>query len=237
MKEVKDSSHHHDQENHTHQSHEYDLRAELLCHLPYASFSLGIGFVLLSLMHFIGRMFTNNALLLQGYHLLFHSFHYLHILYASMGTLVTFSRFSRSLGMGIVLAIISPAIFCTLSDVMLPALAGELLGVSMHIHICFFHELHNVVPLMLVGVMTGLALRQHHEAWLGFFSLGSHFVHILISALASLLYVVAYGFEHWFHYMGLLYFLLIIAVVVPCTISDIVVPIYFAKMNRHHIRK
>lgn len=230
MKEIKHSSHDY-HEGHTHQSHEYDLRAELLCHLPYASFSLGIGFVLLSLMHFIGLMFSNKHVLLNGYHLLFHSFHYLHILYASMGTLVTFSRFSRALGTGIILAIISPTIFCTLSDVMLPALAGEMLGVPMHIHICFFHELHNVVPLMIVGLITGLALRQHNEAWLGFFSLGSHFVHILISALASLLYMVSYGFDQWFQFMGLLYFLLIIAVVVPCTISDVVVPIYFAKIK------
>lgn len=223
--------HHHEPTPHTHASHEYDLWAELLCHLPYASFSLGIGFVLLSMMHFIGLTFTNEQRLLGGYHLLFHSFHYLHILYASMGTLVTFSRFSRSIGKGILLSIISPTIFCTLSDVMLPALAGELLGVPMRIHICFFHELHNVIPLMIIGVVTGLALRQHHETWLGFFSLGSHFVHILISALASLLYVVSYGFDQWFHFMGLLYVLLVVAVVVPCTISDVVVPIYFAAIK------
>jgi hypothetical protein len=220
-----------ERQEHTHKSHEHSLYDELACHLPYAAFSVAFGFVVLSLLYFIGLNGMQPALMRKGYHVLFHSFHYLHIVYAVIGTMVTFSRFSRNLVRGVILSVVSPAIFCTLSDVVLPALAGEILGVDMKIHICFlsWYDALNVIPLMLVGLVTGIVLRSHKESSLGFFSLGSHFVHILISSLASLFYMVSYGFGEWYQSMGLLFLLLVIAVVVPCTLSDVVIPMYFAR--------
>lgn len=217
--------------SHTHESHAHSLREELMCHFPYAAFSVACGFVILSLLHFIGLTFTDTRLMNQGYHILFHSFHFLHMVFAVTGTLVTFSRFSQNVVRGIIVSLVSASVFCTISDVALPYLAGELLGVEMHIHICFFGELWNVIPFLLVGLLNGLFLRRHYESSLGFFSLGSHFVHILISSLASLFYTVSYGFENWYNVMGLLFFFLIIAVVIPCTLSDVVVPMYFARFR------
>ncbi len=230
-------NHHHKQcgDHHTHQSHEHSLKEELLCHLPYATFSVALGFVLLSIMHFFSlaaRAYPDS--LRYAYHILFHSFHYLHIVFAVTGTVVTFFRFSKNALVGVLVSLISPAIFCTISDVALPAIAGNILGISMTMHVCFFewHDIMNVLPFMLVGLITGLALRRHHEVSLGFYSLASHFIHILISSLASLFYVVSFGFDTWPSVMGQLFFFLVIAVVIPCTISDIIVPSYFARFGK-----
>jgi len=224
------ADHSHDHGHHGHHS----LSKELIHHLPYAIFSLAIGFVVLSILYFIGLGSVQTAALSRGYHILFHSFHYLHIVFATTGTFITFIRFSKRLFLGVVLSIISPAIFCTLSDVALPALAGRLLGVSMHVHVCFFSlpDLMNVIPFMIVGIVNGLVLRRHSESSLSFFSVSSHFVHILISSLAALFYMVSYGFEAWPSMMGFLLLFLAIAIVVPCTISDVVVPIYFARIKK-----
>lgn len=220
--------------DHEHHSHDHSLRKELLHHLPYAIFSLSIGFVVLSILYFFGLGSAQKANLSQGYHILFHSFHYLHIVFATTGTFITFIRFSKNIFAGTILSIISPAIFCTLSDVALPALAGRFLGVHMHVHICFFSlpDLMNVIPFMVVGILNGLVLRRHSEDSLSFFSVSSHFVHILISSLAALFYMVSYGFESWPSMMGLLLLFLAVAVVIPCTISDVVVPIYFARIKK-----
>jgi hypothetical protein len=207
-----------------------------MCHLPYAIFSVALGFVLLSTFYFIGLALPSERMAAHGYHILFHSFHYLHIVYAVVGTFVTFSRFSSNLLGGLLLSTLSPMFFCTLSDVMLPALAGRFLGVAMDVHICFWGELHNVIPLMLMGLIGGVALRRHNESTLNFFSLGSHFFHILISSLASLFYMVSYGFDQWHSMMGLLYLFLVVAVVVPCTISDVVVPLFFARLRKAPVR-
>jgi hypothetical protein len=232
MKSHEHSSEHHD---HTHKSHESSLRDELACHLPYAAFSLAVGFVIISFMHFIALLSdAHSTIWHKGYHVLFHSFHYLHLIFAVTGTLVTYFRFARSLITGIIISLIFPAIFCTLSDVALPSLASNILGVSMQLHICFFkiHDLLNLLPFMIMGLITGLALRRHSESALMFLSLGSHFVHILISSLAAIFYVVSNGFYAWPKSMGLLFFLLVLAVVIPCTLSDIVIPMYFARYQR-----
>lgn len=220
--------------DHAHTSHEASLWSELMCHLPYAAFSVALGFVFLSVLHFLGLPYAGQKFLKKGYHMLFHSFHYLHIIFAATGTFVTFSRFSRRISAGILLSVISPLIFCTLSDVAFPSLAAQLLGVNVHMHVCFFdwHDTINLMPFLVMGVICGFALRQHHETYLGFFSLASHFVHILISSLAALCYLASSGFEAWHSVMGLLFFFLVVAVVVPCTISDIVVPWYFARRAR-----
>jgi len=214
--------------SHDHKSHESSVISEVICHLPWATFSIAFGFIILGILHYVGLGIPAKASH-EGYHILFHSFHYLHIIYAVVGTMVTFSRFSKAWVRGVIISIISPIFFCTVSDIALPTLAGKLLGVDMHIHICFISELSNIVPLLVIGLITGVALSGHNEKALGFFSLGSHFVHILISSLASLFYMVSYGFDGWYDTMGLLFLFLLVAVVIPCTLSDVVVPWYFAQ--------
>ena len=171
---------------HEHGSHISSLRQELMCHFPYAAFSLALGFTVLSLIHLVtstGHYMSNE--LRESYHILFHSFHYLHLIFAVTGTSIMFFKFSKNVVAGILVSLIAPAIFCTLSDVALPALAGNLLGVSMPVHICFTNwgDFVNLMPFMFVGLLNGWMIREHSESSLGFISLASHFIHILIRVL------------------------------------------------------
>lgn len=231
--------HSHDHYDHDHNHHEHSLKEELLHHLPYAIFSLALGMVILSLLdyssaaHSIGHIAGHgHKHQCSGYHMLFHSFHFLHILFAATGTIITFSRFSKSIGKALLVGTLSPAFFCMLSDVLMPYAAGRLLGVDMELHVCFYRELHNVLPFLAVGVLNGMALRSHHSRMLGVFSLGSHFVHILISSLASLFYMVSHGFDNWYPQMGIVFLVLLVAIVLPCTFSDVIVPMYFAGVKK-----
>jgi hypothetical protein len=229
---MSNSHDHHGHSGHAHESHIGSLRQELMCHFPYAAFSLALGFTILSLIHLLtGTGYHTSNQLAQSYHILFHSFHYLHLIFAVTGTCTMFFRFSKNVLSGIVVSLIAPAIFCTLSDVALPALAGNLLGVHMPVHICFtnFADLVNLLPFMVVGLLNGWMIKQHGDSSLGFISLASHFIHILISSLAALFYMVSYGFTYWHSMMGVLLIFLLVAVVIPCTLSDIVVPMYFAR--------
>lgn len=214
--------------HHSHHSHEASLLKELSCHFPWATLSIGFGFILLSLLNFISPA-IGQAARAPGYHVLFHVFHYLHIIFAVVGTMVTFARFSSDFWRGLIVSSVFPSFFCMLSDIALPTLAGNILGVHMKMHVCFVSEFHNIVPLLVIGIFTGIFLRAHHESMFVFFSLGSHFFHICIASLAALFYMVSYGFDNWYDSMGLLFVFLIIAVLIPCTLSDLVVPWYFAK--------
>ena len=219
--------------------HDHSFKSELLHHLPYAIFSVALGMIILSLLDYsstaqsIGQLARREAC--SGYHMLFHSFHFLHILFAATGTIITFSRFSNNLSQALLVGTISPIFFCMLSDVLFPYLAGRLLGVDMELHICFHRELQNVIPFLGVGIFNGLVLRLHHSSMLRVFSLGSHFIHILISSLAALFYMVSHGFTNWYDSMGILFLFLVIAIVIPCTFSDVVVPMYWAgRKNEKH---
>ena len=143
--------------------------------------------------------------------------------------MLTFMRYSKNMLLGIVVGIISPSFFCMLSDAVLPYFGGKMFGVQMHWHICLVSELHNVLPFLVIGIINGIVMSQHHESKQGLYSIFSHFVHILVSSLASTFYIVSHGFGNWYSSIGYLFLFLIGAVVVPCTFSDVVVPMMVAK--------
>ncbi len=225
-----DISHNHSPDNrHEHEAHDASLWHELMHHLPYAIFSVAFALCILSLLTYGGTSNESLEAVTDRADALFHNFHFLHIIFAATGTVVTYLRFSRMILPGLLMGIFSPAIFCTLSDAVIPYYGGRLLGVPMDWHICFYSELPNILPFLFTGILTGFVMGHHHYNKLGSFSVGSHFVHILISSVAASLYLLANGFFEWSHQIGYVFLFLIVAVLIPCTVSDVVVPMIFAK--------
>jgi len=219
--------------------HTPSIWSEFVCHVPYTVISLVIGFVFAGVLHVLQTAFAGVTTATQqaadGYNTLFHVFHFLHIIFAVTGTTVTFFRYSRRVALGVIVSIAVPAIFCMLSDSVLPMAAGVMLGVDMQLHICWMH-LHDAINMgifLLTGLAVGAALLQH-AASLRVFSYGSHFFHIFCSALASLFYIVSHGYTNWPHDMGLVFISLFVAVIVPCTLSDVVVPLYCVGASHSH---
>lgn len=213
--------------NHHHE-HDHTLIGELICHLPYAIFSVAFGLTLLSFVTYYSYE-KPAAIICKRSDVLFHSFHFMHIVFAATGTLVTFFRYSHNVVKALLLGIISPAIFCTLSDSILPYIGGKLLGVDMHFHLCFVTELQNVLPFLFVGIINGFVMSRHKGEHQWLYAISSHALHILVSSLASIFYLVANGCTDWWQFIGLIFMYLIGAVVVPCTLSDVVVPLLFAQ--------
>jgi len=217
-----------DSKNHTHEHSVYD---ELICHLPYAVFSVAFALIVLS---FFSSFSVYNSDVLskcKTAKILFHSFHFMHIVFAATGTLITFLRFSKNIVNALIIGVISPAFFCMLSDSILPYVAGRILGVPMKWHLCFVSELSNVLPFLFVGIVTGFVISKHDHTRQSIYSLSSHAMHILISSLASTFFIVSHGFANWYAHIGAVFLSLIIAVVIPCTLSDVVVPMMFAKIG------
>ena len=226
---MKQKTHRNVPHGHEH-AHEHSITGELLCHLPYAIFSVSLGLAVLSFLSFISLgMQPEQAR--SGANMLFHAFHFMHIVFAVTGALITFLRFSKNTLMGLFVAGVVGSAFCILSDAVMPYVAGRMLGVAMEFHICFVSELHNVLPFLVVGLINGLALSRHDHERQGLYSITSHFVHILVSSFASMFYLVGHGYGNWQSEMGLVFLFLIIAVLIPCTLADIVIPMSFAKIG------
>ncbi len=223
MVEKKNYISHHD----TH--HEHTLYDEIICHLPYAIFSVASA---LTVMSFVMQFEPTDLLtpeIQRRLDVMFHSFHFMHIVFAATGTMLTFMRYSKNMVLGILVGLLCPAFFCMLSDAILPYFGGLMFGVDMQWHLCFVSEAHNVLPFLIVGIINGIVMSKHHASWQSLYSVFSHFVHILVSSLASTFYIVSHGFSNWYESIGYLFLFLIGAVVVPCTLSDVVVPMMVAK--------
>lgn len=211
-----------------HGHREHTVVQELLCHLPYAIYSVAFGLAVLSFVTYF-TLGDSPEVICSKSDVLFHSFHFMHIVFAATGTLITFFRFSKNIPRALVVGIVSPIVFCTLSDSFFPYIGGKMLGVDMHFHWCFFSELGNVLPFLFVGIVNGFVMSRHHQDRQWGYSITSHASHILVSSLASIFYLVAHGCVNWYEIIGPVFIFLIGAVVIPCTFSDVVVPMLFAR--------
>lgn len=209
------------------------IKDEIICHLPIAIFAVAMTMVVLSFLSYITPADVNA----HGAHQLFHNFHYLHLLFAATGTVLTFRKYSKNIFIGILVGFLVPAVFCTLSDAILPYFSGELLGVDMSFHWCFIKKLGRVLPFLFAGMLNGWFMSEHDSNRQLFYSQGFHFLHIFISAMASILYLVSFGFADWHKSIGLVFIQLILVVLIPCTLSDIVVPMIFAKKQKRKVNK
>ena len=59
-------------------------------------------------------------------------------------------------------------------------------------------------------------------------SLKLHFLHTFISAMASTFYAIGNGFSDFHTEFGMFFLMILVAVVIPCTLSDVIVPIVCA---------
>ena len=223
-------SHSHGSHSHGHEvlEHHTTVKGELLCHFPYAIFSVAFAMICLSLLSFLSSASEQSVLSYR----LFHNFHFLHLLFASTGTMLTFRRFSQNVVVGLLVGFLVPAIFCTVSDAFLPYLGGRMVNLDMHFHWCFLSHLDTVLPFLSIGMINGWVMSSHPTNLHLFYSLGFHFVHIFISSMAAILYLVSFGFADWWAHMGFVFLFLIGAVLIPCTLSDIVVPMIFARFKK-----
>ena len=100
----------------------------------------------------------------------------------------------------------------------------------MELHICFSSELANVLPFLCIGLVNGVIMSKSEKFLSEENSLFLHFWHTFISALASIFYALGHGLPNYYDHFGLFFLLMVIAVVLPCTLSDVIAPILFARM-------
>lgn len=218
---------HHSCENKSAPAHKHghSLRDEFLCHFPYAILSVALSLVVMGLLTYLVPT-PDEA----KSHSLFHTFHFMHLLFAGMGVVISFRRYSRSfIGLVFSSAVI-PVIFCTLSDALIPYWGALVLGLDVHFHWCFISHIATVTPFLVVGLINGYILSLDVATRNVYHSTSSHFFHIFLSSLAASFYLMSFGMSSDWTQLGELFVLLLVAVVVPCTLSDLVVPFFAAKL-------
>jgi len=153
----------------------------------------------------------------------FHLFHPLHVLLSAIATTSLFWRHERHLRRAVLVGALGTIIPCGLSDYIFPYAGGVVLGQGMELHLCLVEHPQLFFPFLALGIIGGFWAEEQLTGS----HLFSHGAHIFVSSVASLLYLVSFGFTAWMTDVRLVFpafLIIVLAVWVPCCISDIVVP-------------
>ena len=200
------------------------LKVELREHLPYTIFSVAVAMGALGLLTAAFRALDADGMA-EANEGLFHVFHPLHILFSATATTAMFRRHERKPFKAALIGLTGAIGICSISDILIPYAAGLLLGVNMRLHVCLVAGPGLVLPFAATGIVAGLVVspRTHRG------TIFSHSAHVMISAMASILYLVSFGMTDWFRAAGLVFVYMVLAVVIPCCSSDIVFPLLLTR--------
>jgi hypothetical protein len=158
---------------------------------------------------------------------LFEGFFISHLFFAALTPASLLSKYKSSLWLGIIVAILTSSITCTLSDIILPYLGGKVLGYNMHFHVCIIEEPVVSWSFIIVGAVLGYALSRFVRRLSRF----THGLHIFLSSTAAGMYLITYGVSV-ISVKALLFLpILIVSVLIPCVMNDIGVPSYIVSLN------
>ena len=196
---------------------------ELGSHLPYSIFGVVIGIIILGILTFFTIILNAEHLLPKAAEELFHIFHPIHVLLSAIVTTAMFWKHERHFIKTLFIGFFGSIAICGLSDILLPYVGGGILGTKMHLHLCILEHSLIITPFAAIGVTVGFLVPAVIEKSTEF----SHSMHVLVSSMASILYLISFGVSEWTHMVGGIFLVTIIAVMLPCCLSDIVFPLSF----------
>lgn len=196
---------------------------ELLHHLPYSAIGVaGALGILLGL----EKMGWNSGLSLDYFHVT----HPTHIFLSATVTTAMFWKYDRQVFKTLLVGLFGTLPICAASDVFMPYLGGLLMKTPVTFHLCLIEEPWLVYPACFVGIFSGIFLLK----WVDRLTEFGHFSHVLVSALASLLYLVTFDISLWEGSVFWAFIITLLAVWIPCCLSDIVFPLVFAGNGTPH---
>ena len=208
------------------------LMTELAHHLPYTIISSLIAMVavwyfgVIQLQQHVGTAWVSEL------RWSFHVLHPLHVCISAITTTAVLWHSERRLARTLLIGVFGSVIPCGFSDYVVPFVGGRLLGQAMELHICLIDHPLLILPFLLLGLLGGLTFEERVTGS----SVFSHGAHVFVSSLAALLYLVSFGCTGWLTDIHLIFpvlLVVVIAVWVPCCVSDIVVPVSALQQHFH----
>lgn len=206
------------------------ILVELARHLPFSIFGMVLGLMVMGVLTFVAILLQSQNVLPHASQELFHVFHAAHILFSALATTAMFFKHEKKFIKAVVVGFIGSVTICGLSDIFFPLWGGILLGGEMQMHICVLEEPALVFPFAVVGVVAGLFVTStsvHSTEY-------SHSAHVFVSSVASILYLMGYGLTDWIPLAGGVLMVTIVAVMIPCCVSDIAFPLCCSHIDCDH---
>jgi len=189
------------------------IAKELKEHAPFTALGAisGIIIMVIIVLGNVPSMISNT---------LFYTLHPIHVVLSALATTAMYARYKRcKLWSAILIGWTGSIGIATISDAVIPYLAGGLLNVPMEFHIPFIEKWWiNLAALAGVAICYWKPVTRI-----------PHFGHVLLSTWASLFYFTAFGIADWIPLLPFIFLFLFLAVWIPCCTSDIVYPLLFVR--------
>jgi hypothetical protein len=195
------------------------IEHELKHHVPFTlSVSILAGVI-------VGFLYLRGYLGSSIMGTIFEVVHPAHVLFSAAAASAIYMKYHRSLIRAMSISVLGAILIGTLSDVLLPWVAGKSLGFATELHMPILEE-----PFLILGVaIVGAYFGKYSHIFLT-----SHSSHIFLSIFASLSYLLAFSSGLGVAAMVLITVIVFLVVYIPCCFGDIVFPILFM---RHPCKK
>jgi len=187
---------------------------ELKRHMP---FTLGVS-LLAGVLVWVAFLFGlgSSVFFLEGFEVI----HPVHVLVSAGATAAIFMKYKKSVLSAGLIGVVGAILVGTVSDVLLPFIAGNFLALETSLHIPILESPLVILVSAAVGSLIGI--------YFNLFKI-NHALHIFLSVFASLFYLLAFSSAVGFWMVLAISLIVFLVVYIPCCISDIVFPILFVK--------
>lgn len=187
-----------------------ELLHELRHHLPFTIFATISAILLCSLwIYFIKIPISADV---------FEFSHEMHIVLSAIVTSAMFYKYKKQPINAILIGIFASIIVGSLSDIVFPYIGAISLGIPSTLHLPIFEMPLVIIFVALAGSLIGIKIQTTKMP---------HFLHVFVSAFASLFYLLAFSSAFNILFFIESFFIVLISVVIPCCVSDIVFPFFF----------
>lgn len=152
----------------------------------------------------------------------FHLMHPIHVIASGITSAGMFYKYRQKIFFSLVVGIVSAISLGSLSDIILPYLGATVFQMHPHFHLPIIENTFLITGSALLGSVIGISTKRTKLP---------HFLHVGLSIFASLFYILAYTDAVSFSFFMIAVLIVFLAVLIPCCISDIVLPIFF--LNKH----
>ena len=199
------------------------IAKELASHAPFTSLGAITGIVVMVIVVFSDApREISNAL--------FYTLHPFHVVLSAMATTAMYKLRGRgTIWLAIIIGYTGSIGIATLSDAVIPYLGGTLLHIPMEFHIPFIETAKmpfiGIAKWQVVNAAAVLGIAIGYWKPITKFP---HLGHVLLSTWASLFNFTAFGIANWIPLLPFVFLFLFLAVWIPCCLSDIIYPLFFA---------
>jgi hypothetical protein len=206
--------------------------------MPFSVSSVAIGLVLAGVLSIMSASHHDREEQTSADHghamheMMFHLFHPAHMLFSAAATTAMFWRYDHRAVRAVLVGLAGAVIVCGISDIAIPTLSARILGKDFPEpwHICVWDHPGLVLPFAGIGILLGLIAAMG----VGASTLFSHSLHVFTSTMASIFYLVGQyaSTTAWIDDIGPVFLLIIVAVLIPCCVSDIAFPVLMSRPAR-----